>query len=65
MGLDRFAYTGISLGGAIGLWLAARHLDHAARLAVVCSSAHFGEPYPWHERATPVRTFGTGPLTPS
>jgi 3-oxoadipate enol-lactonase/4-carboxymuconolactone decarboxylase len=61
-GWDRFAYAGISLGGAIGLHLAAHHPDRVTSLAVVCSSAHFGDPAAWHERAATVRAEGTGAL---
>ncbi|NUU20512.1 MAG: 3-oxoadipate enol-lactonase [Streptomycetaceae bacterium] len=61
--IDRFAYAGISLGGAVGAWLAIHHPDRVASLALVCTSAHFGDdPTPWHERAARVRENGTGPL---
>ncbi|MFI0818168.1 4-carboxymuconolactone decarboxylase [Streptomyces sp. NPDC021098] len=58
-GWDRFAYAGISLGGAVGLYLAAHHPDRIASLTVVCSSAHFAEPSVWRERAKLVREEGT------
>ncbi|MFD6274422.1 alpha/beta fold hydrolase [Streptomyces sp. NPDC060209] len=61
-GWDRFHYAGISLGGAIGAHLAARHPDRIASLALVCSSAHFGAAQPWNERAGLVRLKGTAPL---
>ncbi|WTW92365.1 3-oxoadipate enol-lactonase [Streptomycetaceae bacterium NBC_01309] len=62
LGFDRFAYAGISLGGAVGVWLAAHHPDRVTALAVVCSSARFGEPAAWHERAALVRAQGVGPI---
>ncbi|WP_248964110.1 bifunctional 3-oxoadipate enol-lactonase/4-carboxymuconolactone decarboxylase PcaDC [Sphaerisporangium perillae] len=62
LGVDRFAYAGISLGGAVGLWLALHHPDRLGSLAMVCSSARFGEPESWHERAALVRAKGTDPL---
>jgi 3-oxoadipate enol-lactonase / 4-carboxymuconolactone decarboxylase len=62
LGLDRFDYAGVSLGGAIGSWLAVHHPDRIARLALVCSSARFGEPAAWHDRAKLVRAEGTGPV---
>ncbi|MFJ9174354.1 alpha/beta fold hydrolase [Streptomyces sp. NPDC102360] len=62
LGLDRFHYAGISLGGAVGAHLAVHHPDRVASLALVCSSAHFGPPGPWHERARLVRDQGTAPL---
>ncbi|MFF2811221.1 3-oxoadipate enol-lactonase [Streptomyces sp. NPDC058000] len=57
--LDRFAYAGVSLGGAVGAWLAAHHPTRIASLALICSSARFGEPAGWRERAAQVRTKGT------
>ncbi|MDQ8704983.1 alpha/beta fold hydrolase [Streptomyces sp. LHD-70] len=62
LGIERFAYAGISLGGAVGTWLAVHHADRVARLALVCSSAHFGSAGPWRERAELVRLKGTEPL---
>ncbi|KOT86741.1 3-oxoadipate enol-lactonase [Streptomyces sp. NRRL F-5755] len=58
LGIDRFAYAGISLGGAVGAWLAVHHPERIASLALVCSSARFGEPEGWHERAALVREQG-------
>ncbi|GAA2418149.1 3-oxoadipate enol-lactonase [Streptomyces glaucosporus] len=62
LGVDRFAYAGVSIGGAVGTWLAVHHPDRVASLAVVCSSARFGEPEAWRERAGLVRAEGTAPL---
>ncbi|GGU46679.1 hypothetical protein GCM10010211_07870 [Streptomyces albospinus] len=61
-GLDRFAYAGVSLGGAVGAWLAVHHPERIASLALICSSARFGEPTGWHERAALVRAEGLGPV---
>jgi 3-oxoadipate enol-lactonase/4-carboxymuconolactone decarboxylase len=61
-GIATFDYAGISLGGAVGSWLALHHGSRVAHLAVVCSSARFGEPGGWHDRAALVRGQGTGPL---
>ncbi|MFJ1648092.1 3-oxoadipate enol-lactonase [Streptomyces sp. NPDC088258] len=58
LGLGRFAYAGVSLGGAVGLHLAAHFPERVASLAVVCSSARFGPPGPWEERAARVRREG-------
>lgn len=62
LGIERFAYAGISLGGAVGAWLALHHPDRVASLALVCSSARFGEPAGWHERAALVRDKGIEPV---
>ncbi|MCZ0970507.1 alpha/beta fold hydrolase [Streptomyces albulus] len=61
LGLDRFAYAGASLGGAVGAWLAAHHPYRIASLALVCSSARFGEPAGWRDRAAQVRAEGPTP----
>lgn len=61
-GRDRFHYAGISLGGAIGARLAVQHADRVASLGLICSSAHFGPPEPWRERAALVRLKGMEPL---
>ncbi|WP_241672108.1 3-oxoadipate enol-lactonase [Streptomyces sp. IB2014 016-6] len=62
LGIGRFAYAGVSLGGAVGLHLAAHHPERVGSLAVICSSAHFGGSAPWEERAARVRREGLGAL---
>jgi 3-oxoadipate enol-lactonase/4-carboxymuconolactone decarboxylase len=61
-GWQRFRYAGISLGGAIGAYLALHHPDRVESLAMICSSARFGEPQAWSERARTVRAQGTESL---
>jgi 3-oxoadipate enol-lactonase/4-carboxymuconolactone decarboxylase len=58
LGLERFAYAGVSLGGAVGLHLAVHHPQRLSSLAVICSSAHFNGAGPWEERAERVRREG-------
>ncbi|WP_062434393.1 bifunctional 3-oxoadipate enol-lactonase/4-carboxymuconolactone decarboxylase PcaDC [Herbidospora daliensis] len=58
-GADAFHYAGISLGGAIGAWLALRHPDRVLSLTMVCSAAKFGTEESWHERSALVRNQGT------
>ncbi|MGW7412620.1 bifunctional 3-oxoadipate enol-lactonase/4-carboxymuconolactone decarboxylase PcaDC [Streptomyces sp. NPDC054863] len=65
LGVERFSYAGISLGGAVGAWLAVHHPARVERLALVCSSARFGTPQMWHERAESVRREGVEPLAAS
>ncbi|MER5443246.1 3-oxoadipate enol-lactonase [Streptomyces sp. NPDC002790] len=59
LGIDRFAYAGVSLGGAVGLHLAVHHPERLTSLTVICSSAHFGGAKNWEERAALVRAEGT------
>ncbi|WP_219510493.1 bifunctional 3-oxoadipate enol-lactonase/4-carboxymuconolactone decarboxylase PcaDC [Nonomuraea ceibae] len=61
-GWESFHYAGVSIGGAIGATLAIGHPGRVRSLALVCSSARFGEPQGWRDRAALVREKGTGPL---
>ncbi|MFJ4835089.1 3-oxoadipate enol-lactonase [Streptomyces sp. NPDC088747] len=65
LGIDQFAYAGVSLGGAVGLHLAVHHPERVSSLAVICSSAHFNGSKPWEERAATVRREGLGALADS
>jgi 3-oxoadipate enol-lactonase / 4-carboxymuconolactone decarboxylase len=50
LGIERFGYAGVSLGGAVGLHLAVHHPERVESLAVICSSSHFNGSRPWEER---------------
>jgi 3-oxoadipate enol-lactonase/4-carboxymuconolactone decarboxylase len=65
LGIEMFAYAGVSLGGAVGTWLAVNHPGRVSSLALLCTSAWFGEPAGWRERATLVRAKGTDPVADS
>ncbi|MER6349478.1 bifunctional 3-oxoadipate enol-lactonase/4-carboxymuconolactone decarboxylase PcaDC [Streptomyces sp. NPDC001595] len=65
LGVARFAYAGVSLGGAVGLHLALHHPERVSSLAVICSSAHFNGARPWQERAALVRREGLSGLAES
>ncbi|WP_435214121.1 bifunctional 3-oxoadipate enol-lactonase/4-carboxymuconolactone decarboxylase PcaDC [Streptomyces sp. bgisy034] len=65
LGIERFAYAGVSLGGAVGLHLAVHHPERIDSLAVICSSAHFNGAKPWEERAALVRREGLAGLAES
>jgi 3-oxoadipate enol-lactonase len=58
-GLDRVLYCGLSLGGMIGMWLAATVPDRVERLVLCCTSARFPSAAMWTERAALVRAEGT------
>lgn len=64
LGAARAHVVGLSLGGMIGLRLAAREPGRVDRLAVLCTSAK-PDPGPFLERAAAVRTGGTAPLAPA
>lgn len=65
LGIERFAYAGVSLGGAVGLELAVRYPQRVSSLAVICSSAHFNGAKAWEERAALVRSGGLAELAQS
>jgi len=58
LGVGRFAYCGISLGGMIGMWLAATAPDRVAALGLVCTSAYLPPADGWRARAGQVRAAG-------
>ena len=60
--VQRAHVVGLSIGGMTGLRLAVRDPDRVDRLAVLCSSAHTGNPDAWRERAATARTQGTAAL---
>jgi 3-oxoadipate enol-lactonase len=53
-----FSFVGLSLGGAVGMRLALDAPDRLEKLVLACTSARFGEPDGWHERAATVREHG-------
>jgi 3-oxoadipate enol-lactonase len=59
-GIERAAYCGISLGGMIGMWLAANSPDRIAALGLVCTSAHLPPASGWLARIDQVRAGGMG-----
>jgi 3-oxoadipate enol-lactonase len=65
LGVERFAYAGVSLGGAIGLQLAVTVPERVTRLVVMASAARFPDPPSWKARADRVRAEGTEFLVPS
>ena len=58
VGDERFSFVGLSLGGAVGLRLALDAPERLERLALVSTSARFGPPEGWRERAALVRAEG-------
>ncbi len=57
-GIERAAYCGISLGGMIGMWLAARAPERIWALGLVCTSAYLPPAEGWLQRANLVRAEG-------
>jgi 3-oxoadipate enol-lactonase len=59
LGLDRACYVGASLGGMIGLWLAAHASTRIEGLVCICSSAYLPPAEAWAARAASVRDAGS------
>ena len=60
--LDQVAYAGVSLGGMVGMWLAANAPERISRLALCCTSAHMPPASMWTERAATARAEGLAAL---
>lgn len=60
--IERFSFCGLSLGGAVGMWLGANASERLERLVLAGTSAYFGPPERWIERAQTVRAEGMEPL---
>jgi 3-oxoadipate enol-lactonase len=56
--LRRVHLGGLSLGGMVGMWVAAHAPSRVDRLALLCTSALLGPPSRWSERADAVRAGG-------
>ncbi|HEY4464251.1 MAG TPA: alpha/beta fold hydrolase [Streptosporangiaceae bacterium] len=60
--LDQVAYCGVSLGGMVGMWLAANAPERVSRLALCCTSAYMASGSLYTDRAARARSEGMGPL---
>nr|WP_314145378.1 3-oxoadipate enol-lactonase [uncultured Rhodococcus sp.] len=60
--LTRVHLVGLSLGGAVSQWIAIHRPERVRTLTLLCTSAKFGEPAQWLERAAAVRAAGTASL---
>jgi 3-oxoadipate enol-lactonase len=56
--LPRISYCGLSLGGMVGMWLAAHAPERVDRLALCCTSAYLPPAEGWRDRAARVRAAG-------
>jgi 3-oxoadipate enol-lactonase len=58
LGIEQVSFCGLSLGGAVGQWLALHAPERIDRLVLACSSARFGKPESWRARIDAVRASG-------
>lgn len=62
LGVERFSFLGLSIGGMVGMWLASEVSTRVERLALCCTSAKMSLPEAWDERARNTRESGTSAL---
>ena len=62
LGIDRFGFVGLSLGGAVGQVLCSSYGGRVGAAVLCCTVPRFGEPATWLERAATVRAEGMGVL---
>lgn len=61
-GIERASFCGLSLGGMIGIWLAAEAPERVERLALLCTAAQLGPAEAWAERIATIREGGVGAI---
>jgi 3-oxoadipate enol-lactonase len=59
LGLPRASYCGLSIGGMVGMWLAANAPERIDRLVLLCTAAHMPAAWAFLERAAAVREAGS------
>lgn len=62
LGVDRFHYCGLSLGGMIGQYVAAEHPERVRTLTLCCTSSWYPDSTPWIERRAAVLAEGTASI---
>ncbi|RVW05241.1 bifunctional 3-oxoadipate enol-lactonase/4-carboxymuconolactone decarboxylase PcaDC [Rhodococcus xishaensis] len=65
LGLHSVHVVGLSLGGAMGQWLAAHHPQRVRTLTLMCTSARFAPAQKWIDRAAAVRANGIASIAES
>jgi len=58
LAIERTDWCGLSLGGMVGMWLAANAPARIGRLVLLCTSAHMPPAEDWRRRAAAVRAAG-------
>ena len=60
LGIERFSFCGLSIGGMVGMWVASEAPDRVEGLVLCCTAARFDPPDAWETRARAVRDGGVG-----
>jgi 3-oxoadipate enol-lactonase len=61
LGVERFSFCGLSIGGMVGMWLAGEAPERVERLVLCCTSARFA-PGTFDSRARTVRAEGVSAI---
>lgn len=59
LAIERASYCGLSIGGMVGIWLAAHVPERIERLVLICTSARMAPATAWADRAAAVRAAGS------
>jgi 3-oxoadipate enol-lactonase len=62
LGMESVSFCGVSLGGMVGMWLAANHRERIRRLVVMCALSRLQPSERYVERAAAVRADGIPPI---
>jgi 3-oxoadipate enol-lactonase / 4-carboxymuconolactone decarboxylase len=65
LGIRRVMFCGLSLGGAVGMTIAARAPERLERLVLCCTALEFRPASQWHDRAATVRSEGMDAIAPA
>jgi 3-oxoadipate enol-lactonase len=65
LGAGTVSFCGVSLGGMVGLWIAANHPERINRLVVMATLSRLQPAARYTERAATVRADGIGPIASS
>lgn len=65
LGIERFSWCGLSIGGMVGMWLASEAPERVEGLVLCCTSALLGPRELWDERISVARTEGMDALVDS
>lgn len=64
LGIERFSFAGLSIGGMAGMWLASEVPERLQKLVLLCTSAKM-DPQIWKARIQTARESGTASMAPA
>ncbi|MDQ3507219.1 MAG: 3-oxoadipate enol-lactonase [Actinomycetota bacterium] len=62
IGVERFSFCGLSLGGMVGMWVAGEAPERVEKLVLCSTAAELGPPSMWDERIEAVKEGGMASL---